>query len=1153
MNTKKILCSPPITTEVIKEQANEDSSKSNSHDRVGSNHNVVNTEENSPEQNHLFNIPTGNNNVINNRSNIQPSNQEIIIPQFVSNINEQRALNYTNSPIKSNFDELYKQYAYIMKKEKAFIIVFSIAIVLCVILLILSLAMLILSMQIISFVLIAVCLISIIVFIFGIFVIKYNAKLIKTVMEKKDDPERIAQSRERIYLYICIYFFTLIVVSLLIIGTCLLAFQTNLKMNIRAEGYDKEKWKDWFNNSSFDNIIDKVTIIVNIIGVLTIIVSLYVGTFSAVLVYYIRSYKTQKMMIQFACIIFFQLSLVVLFFGLNCLKYNKILHMDNNMPEWFTGGIFGLAIVGIVAGLFGFFATFLERKIIFWICFIINVALFIIFLVINVGGTKLTSQFDGYEKANCASLFQYIDEDYLIKEMSCDSKYLFVNDNIENMQCPKYRITFVWEVNEKLERTKKEEGDSDSTSIMPSRKYGCINQNCCLNSYSSIKTQYDYSVLMSFVLMMSCIFLAVNIIYMIRNTGKIFDEELKDKMIYIFIFVVSLAVFIIIITFIALIPSAPHYSRIAEYDRIKVEKTLTIVNSTEVLPLSKSEFTTVTNKALAVMQNKVIRENKYNIYHENTSAKGIDTFSFTITTQDGVLSINKQNNMNMVSNTFDETTKISTVSFKGDQSLINSYLNYITIKPRMITLPLRVTTVINGEVVASSRLRNLEVQNETVNGIDNDIIIDYSTSQIGDELSVLNTEIDYSIVDTNSSVTLSGNVLDKTNNVYIEITSDYIEEPIATTFTNNEGQFSIGPIFPLLSGEPFLYNITFREVDINKQIIDNDVYYQDTIRIGGIGFTPSYLSYVDIILPPITQSTEVYYVSAKATDSETNSFLKGVSLKVYKGNKVLSQEDLVALSSSQNVGEELISINTVDGTFEFNLPSMGQYTAVYSKTNYYIETVHFSIYSSELLKLDPVAMTPVNNLGQASFVLSWHGKTKDLDLHLKFRVDEEVYCDVFFGNKECLDTEFNQDTFIGTEKGVENISIKKLGKYIYMFFVHKYTDVSGGVAYGEEKIDGVDPEEHFYFYPNTTSEETNDEDAPLINSRASIKIFGPVFWTPISVVNIPENINLNGNEEEYKYWAAFCINGEQGMSSLKIINKLYKSEPDITECENLYQ
>ena len=122
-----------------------------------------------------------------------------------------------------------------------------------------------------------------------------------------------------------------------------------------------------------------------------------------------------------------------------------------------------------------------------------------------------------------------------------------------------------------------------------------------------------------------------------------------------------------------------------------------------------------------------------------------------------------------------------------------------------------------------------------------------------------------------------------------------------------------------------------------------------------------------------------------------------------------------------------------------------------------------------------------------------------------------------------------------------------------MFFVHKYTDVSGGVAYGEEKIDGVDPEEHFYFYPNTTSEETNDEDAPLINSRASIKIFGPVFWTPISVVNIPENINLNGNEEEYKYWAAFCINGEQGMSSLKIINKLYKSEPDITECENLYQ
>ena len=128
-----------------------------------------------------------------------------------------------------------------------------------------------------------------------------------------------------------------------------------------------------------------------------------------------------------------------------------------------------------------------------------------------------------------------------------------------------------------------------------------------------------------------------------------------------------------------------------------------------------------------------------------------------------------------------------------------------------------------------------------------------------------------------------------------------------------------------------------------------------------------------------------------------------------------------------------------------------------------------------------------------------------------------------------------------------------------MFFVHKFTDVSNGIAYGEQKIEGIDDEIHDYFYSSHLNSETgedeydpSDDTANLIESLSSIKIFAPVYWTPITIVNVPWNSFASGNANNYKYWAAFCINGKEGLKSLKTINKLFTDEPDISICEDLY-
>ena len=267
---------------------------------------------NAPQQNKLMLYI---NNDFDNKGNeyqsksLHSNNNDIFLPQFIQNKIEQKEISephqsYQNS--KNKFEEIYKKYSSILDKEKPLRIIFFIGIAFVVIILAISLGLIFYAARIMCIAILAMCFISIIVFVLSIIVLKLNATLIKNVIDSKDDPERITQSRERIYLYICIYLFSLIGVFYMVVGICLVAFQTNIKMDIRAEGYDKEKWDESYHNKSFNDVLNVITIIINALGSLCIILSLYIAAFTSTIIYLIRSYRTRKVVVQFSCIIFSQ-------------------------------------------------------------------------------------------------------------------------------------------------------------------------------------------------------------------------------------------------------------------------------------------------------------------------------------------------------------------------------------------------------------------------------------------------------------------------------------------------------------------------------------------------------------------------------------------------------------------------------------------------------------------------------------------------------------------------------------------------------------------------------------------------------------------------------------------------------------------------------
>jgi hypothetical protein len=193
-----------------------------------------------------------------------------------------------------------------------------------------------------------------------------------------------------------------------------------------------------------------------------------------------------------------------------------------------------------------------------------------------------------------------------------------------------------------------------------------------------------------------------------------------------------------------------------------------------------------------------------------------------------------------------------------------------------------------------------------------------------------------------------------------------------------------------------------------------------------------------------------------------------------------------------------------------------------------------------------IPLTPRLEPGQLRFVLSWPDAPADLDLHSIFKVSRLTKCEVFFGKKVCGGVGLDIDNIEGGKNGVETITLRDLGKYVYTIAVHRFIDDSNGKSDGEEPIADSPVE------PNSTN--SNIPRIPLKDSKATLSVYVKGFKGPIHELTVPNQlIAPTADAGDYNWWTAFCLDGNVGMRTLTAINELSIEKPNHTKCEEFYK
>ena len=192
-------------------------------------------------------------------------------------------------------------------------------------------------------------------------------------------------------------------------------------------------------------------------------------------------------------------------------------------------------------------------------------------------------------------------------------------------------------------------------------------------------------------------------------------------------------------------------------------------------------------------------------------------------------------------------------------------------------------------------------------------------------------------------------------------------------------------------------------------------------------------------------------------------------------------------------------------------------------------------------------MAEIKGKGVLRLVLNWGDQYEDLDLFSFFAVNKWIECRIFFGNKNCVMTKLVTDNSHAGQKGGETMSVERLGNFKYTFAVNKFQDRSRGIVKGE-------------YNENTKAYDDSNpapwSDSKITQSKAKIAIYSPHYLNAIVSLDIPTSLNSFNTvgeydpEKYYDWWVLFCLDGGEGMDSLKVVNKFVPYQPSGKFCKD---
>ena len=1001
----------------------------------------------------------------------------------------------------------------------------------------------------------------------GIYFVDKNYSYTLQKISLFEAPQKIEYSIHRNNLYLFIYFLMYALNYYLTLVSGFTIYKNNIKIDIRGKGYDKNKWKYFFQDKTFSQVIkefDKIYSIFMAFCWLSIILIIIILSF---FIYNFASYQFWKRIIQNFSLLFGQTSFFILNISAYCFQFRHITFLGEYNMTWSITGLLVIGSIGVIMSYYSYWIFYSENKkhvkIFNYLCIIFFIATAVFAAEVKAIGLK----FDDYKKASCNDIFKFISEDYLMKNNDCSSKYLFNYNSLNEMVCPKERIMINWELTEKK---------SDEDKLI----FGCINQSCCLKVYCKLKTGFNFQEILAFNELILYILLFIAGKYMEYKIDIMIEEEIIEK--FNNLITISFTILLYVINLAIIIYRAPtsRQSILNDIEGNEIDKELTIIN--------KGWLSVTDQNILIAKSNELWDEFSYNnsfrldiIKDYNESIFNLEYYEYNLYSEDvDILINNEYERANDIPYYDYKELSSNKINFKAKTNIVNYMYNYFNFNPyspftqnNTLLISLNATFSINHDKI------NINTELERITDIsdvfiNSDIIEDEIT--ITQDLILMNynaaldksninlfTNKKFLIDNTNNpnitSFYIEGNIFNDTGSSFINIYNYYYKnEPIYSEKTNIYGEFSIGPFY-YYEKNSFSFDLVLLIYKAKKKIEDNTYEinneynnYTATIKIGGFGFNPNYpFSLMKNVLLP-KKINQKYTIEGYVFDNNDNSPLEEVFIKLYKGNKIIQIKDVLDRSNDYSDKNYIIQVSTSEeGSFNINVESNGQYTLVYVKEDYFIETQNIIIEDTNI-KVNNIGLIKLFNAGKIVAKLEWDNNPPDLDLFCRFQVSNFIdekklyYCYIFFGNRRCIDTIYPLDNKRGGKNGSEIIELDIVSDYNYLFYIRKYFDISNNTAINEFRIDDIEDDlddnkdiqkDIFTYYSK------NDEF--VHNSDAKLSLYVNGLRIPAIIINVP---NENKAENKYNYWAGFCFNGKKGLEALKIINKFYEKEPPKNIC-----
>ena len=273
----------------------------------------------------------------------------------------------------------------------------------------------------------------------------------------------------------------------------------------------------------------------------------------------------------------------------------------------------------------------------------------------------------------------------MVKNKDCNQKYLFSQNNLEDIQCPKERIMINWE---KTEEKIKNGNILDNDYPV----YGCINQYCCLKIYGKLKNGFNIQEILAFNQLFLYIILYFSGRYIKNRIGKLLEEEIIEKFNLLTLVAFNLIIYIICFIIILSRPPTSKQNILNDIETQPIASQYSFLDKNLILLSDKNKLIEQTKNLWNELINNNFMEYTFDII-ENNNDFNFEYFEYNISSNnlliEKIIRDEDKNNEELIDYKVDKSddNKTDIINFKSKKLLINSLNKYFKFQQSYIFQP----------------------------------------------------------------------------------------------------------------------------------------------------------------------------------------------------------------------------------------------------------------------------------------------------------------------------------------------------------------------------------------------------------------------------------------------------------------------------------